>query len=70
MRQLWRMGGYNGCGCNLSYATDTSASAATFHTQTENWTEITNDSYDSGGNAYYAYYYGCNYAVNSYSFNN
>ena len=54
--------GINGCGCNLSIASDWSASAAYLASRTD-WYAIQDDSKDAVGNAYYYWRADCNYDV-------
>lgn len=59
-------GGYNGCGCNVIIAANTSSSGASWSTHTENWWDVQEDAYDSKGNSSYNALMACNYNTNTY----
>jgi hypothetical protein len=69
----WSQGGgegFNGCGCNVVYAEDSTLNLAVWHVNTEGWAAVVSDSNDAAKGAYYGVRYFCNYNVNAYSWDN
>ena len=60
--------GFNGCGCNLIFATDITGPAAVWRITGETWTDLMNDANDTYGSGWYSDTYLCNYPQNQYPF--
>jgi hypothetical protein len=56
--------GFNGCGCHIVVAMDSTPQAAAAKLQ-ENWVELTDDSKDAKGNSWYSAQWLCNYPLRS-----
>ena len=56
--------GFNGCGCNIVVAMDTTPAGASAHLQ-ENWVDLQDNNRNSQGNAFYEARWQCNYPLPS-----
>jgi hypothetical protein len=56
--------GFNGCGCNIVVAMDSTVEGAVAH-MSENWVDLQDDSKDSKGNSFYDAVWQCNYPLSS-----
>ncbi len=56
--------GFNGCGCNIVVAMDTTVEGAVAH-MSEDWVDLQDDGRDPRGNSFYDALWQCNYPLNS-----
>jgi len=56
--------GFNGCGCNIVVAMDSTLNSAIAH-MSENWVDLQDDARDSKGNSFYSARWLCNYPFTS-----